>query len=336
MEKNTFGAGAWFVTFDVTASPSSEAADLLLQLLELPAPGLSAAVVQDLHVDAAALLISSGFLKPDGHEAAVVLDDLGAGPTTATWDPDTSSYRAFNAHEGWINVASDRLTRYSVDLPRVFSTLTAQLASFPGAVCREMIPGVVWDLGDRRLAGRAHRLPVWFARRLSFGQNWNLFNAAARAQPPAHDRLIVTSTPAAVLPELALPRHHFAALDRLVADLADLSISAGSLLSLLDGQLGATAAADLVVVGDGRHVQFYGRTFSFPKGDTQRRIIVKLYEYYLTGEKRVASAQIVTDLDLDPSTRMRDIFKRSPAWGALLDERNGMLGFCLKQDDPAA
>ncbi len=125
-------------------------------------------------------------------------------------------------------------------------------------------------------------------------------------------------------------------LDRLVADLSNLPISAGSLLSLLDAQLGAAAAADLVVIGDGRHVQLYGRTFSFSKGDTQRRIIVKLYEYYLKGETPVASAQIVTDLDLDPSTRMRDVFKRSPAWGALLSERNGMLGFCLKQDGPGA
>jgi len=321
---------------DVTSSPSSEAADLLLQLLELPAPGLSAAVVQDLHVEAAALLVAAGFLKPDGHEATVILHDLGAGSTTATWDPDTSSYRAFNAREGWINVASDRLTRYGVDLPRVFSALTAQVPYFPGAVCREIIPGVVWDLGDRRLAGRAHRLPVSFARRLSHGQNWTLFRDAARAQPPAHDRLIVTSTPAAALPELALPRYHFAALDRLVADLAGFSIFAGSLLSLLDGQSGASATADLRVIGDGRHVQLCGRTFSFPKGDTQRRIIVKLYEFYLKSEIRVASAQIVTDLDLDPSTRMRDVFKRSPSWGALLDERNGMLGFCLKQDAPAA
>ena len=48
-----------------------EARALLLTLLELPAPGLSAVAARELHPEAAALLRARGLLHPDGHEAAL-------------------------------------------------------------------------------------------------------------------------------------------------------------------------------------------------------------------------------------------------------------------------
>ena len=97
----------------------------------------------------------------------------------------------------------------------------------------------------------------------------------------------------------------------------------------MDGASMAVAGGELQVFGDGREVHLQGEVFSFPRGDTQRRVIMLLYDAYLKGETKVLSSRIVTELDLGPSTRLRDVFKRHPAWGRLLSEAAGMCGFCL-------
>ena len=88
----------------------------------------------------------------------------------------------------------------------------------------------------------------------------------------------------------------------------------------------------LVVIADGREVRLLGRIFRFPKGVDQRRIICLLYERYLRGQYWVSTDEIVAELDLRDGARIRDFFKKSPAWGHLLIERGGMCGFCLDAD----
>ena len=71
--------------------------------------------------------------------------------------------------------------------------------------------------------------------------------------------------------------------------------------------------------------------FRFPKGEQQRRIILALKSHYDSGEFWVSSARLIAELDLRPNARLRDFFKKSnpPAWGQLLIEKNGMVGFRL-------
>jgi len=318
-------------------SLGGEAIELLLQLLELPNPGLSAAMAQDLHREGAAALLSAKLLRPDGHELAVVLADSDdQAPRAVTWDPETCAYRVFADKEGWVVVPEDHLARYVADIPAIFMMLTARLQRLPGAAVREGAPGALWDLGGRRIPGRARLAPVWFARRLSHPGVWPRVKDAIRARPPEHQRIILTSTPAEQLPEPGLPRHVVLSLHDLLVGQADLRIAMESLAARLDDPPAGTGGTALEVIGDGREVRLHGELFRFPKGETQRRVIVKLYERYLAGEVRVLSSQIVADLDLDPSTRMRDLFKRSPAWGRLLAEKDSMLGFCLAASDLGA
>lgn len=85
--------------------------------------------------------------------------------------------------------------------------------------------------------------------------------------------------------------------------------------------------APILILGVGREVRFYGEVFRFPKGVEQRQIIVFLHERYQQGELWVSNEAILAELNLG-GTRVRDKFKKSPAWGRLLTERSGLIGFC--------
>ena len=79
---------------------------------------------------------------------------------------------------------------------------------------------------------------------------------------------------------------------------------------------------------DFRIVRALGQTFTF-KGDKQRRIIEYMYRRWLDGDDRVSVAEIIADLDLPAKTRIRDIFKKHPAWNVLLTEKEGSARFLV-------
>ncbi len=82
------------------------------------------------------------------------------------------------------------------------------------------------------------------------------------------------------------------------------------------------------IFADGREVWFDDKKFTFAKGEQQRRVIRYLHMLLQQGTRRVASVKMLEDLDMR-SRRVRDVFKDHPSWGKLLDERDGMCGFCL-------
>ena len=91
----------------------------------------------------------------------------------------------------------------------------------------------------------------------------------------------------------------------------------------------ASSGDGLEVFADGREVRLHGVKYEFPRGDMQRRVIMLLYTAYVDGEIKLPTARIVSELDFDPKTRMRDLFKGNRAWGRLLNEQGGICGFCL-------
>ena len=110
---------------------------------------------------------------------------------------------------------------------------------------------------------------------------------------------------------------------------AALKLDASLIAMRMDELPGAEVQGPFWVNADCREVHFYGTKFSFAKGLKQRDVVRVLHEYHLRGERQVSAAKIISDLDWDPKTRLRDIFKGHPAWGRLLNERSGMCGFCF-------
>jgi hypothetical protein len=307
-----------------------EALDLLLAVLELPTFALSATAVEELHPEAAAALQAAGLLHAEGHEESVPsAADHDDGPVSVTWCPDQGGYGIFTATAGWTAIPEQRLTRYVVRPEEVMARAAAGLRRAAGSIASCILPGTIWNLGEVQLPGRTHHVPLWFVRRLAHDGGWQQFTAAIRARPPAHQRLVLTSTSLDRLPGPLVPRHTVVSLHDIFAGQDDLRIAPEILADRLDGTSMAVAGGQLQVFGDGREVRFRGEVFSFPKGDTQRRVIMLLYDACLKGETKVPSSRIITELDLGPSTRLRDVFKRHPAWGRLLSEAAGMCGFCL-------
>ena len=54
-----------------------------------------------------------------------------------------------------------------------------------------------------------------------------------------------------------------------------------------------------------------------------------MYTKFLEGVFSVSTAEIVAELDLGENTRIRDLFRKNPAWEILLSERGGACKFNL-------
>jgi len=298
---------------------------------------LSAVTVNDLYPEAAAALQRVGLLHAEGHEVAAASpadhDDV---PTAAIWCPDRGAFGMFSAGAGWVPLSDMQLARYAVRIEHFLGRAIELHRRAPGATTTCIVPDLLWDLGDIRLPGRTHHVQLWFARRMAHPGVWQQIKGTARARPPARQRIILTSTRRDYLSEPALPRHMMLSLHDVLAGQDDVRIGPEVLAAYLDAVPTGAADGELAVIGDGREVHLRGEIYRFPKGDTQRRVIMHLYAAYLEGEMQVPTARIIADLDMDASTRLRDTFKRHPAWGKLLNEKAGLCGFCLEVTDQTA
>lgn len=281
--------------------------------------------------------MTAGLLAPAGHEAVdVSMADHDDIPVPLHRSSDGSGFGYFSPTAGWVKVADSRLIRYRVDPESLAALFGHQLGVAGRAQVLSMVPDHLWEVGTARIGRRAHRTPVLFGRRLADPAVWRRMKDALRARPSPHVRVLLTSTLPERLPE-DLPSGvrviwfpHV-----LVAD-AGLTVDAEILAARLDGIEPRVVSGPIEIIGDGREVRLYGKSFLFKKGVTQRRIIRFLYERYQNGELQMSTDEIVAELELRDGARIRDFFKKSPTWNKLLTERNGMCGFCLEPQEEAA
>lgn len=309
------------------------AVDLLLQILETPSAAVTAAAIETLGPGLAAPLIGAGLLKSAGHEAAAVsMSDHDDAPVALTWSADHRGYGYFSPTAGWVTVANDSLCRYRADMTAVIRAMMGEMQPARAPAPLLIVPELVWEVGDVRFGRQSHRTPVWFVRRLSDSSVAQQLIAAIRARPTPRSRVILTSTPSQRLPREAPVRH-------IVVPIQDVMRFAGGLAvdpGVVSARIWQTPAVDtdapISIIGDGHEVRFYGEVFSFPKGLKQRQIIMSLYERYQRGELWVSNDELAVKVDL-AGKRIRDTFKKNSAWGRLLAERGGMIGFCWPEQE---
>ena len=305
-----------------------EAWELLLELLELPAPALSGASAVEQYQREFTLLRSHGVLVPDGHEAAVA-SPLDGTPVSVFWDEERGGYGMFDAAAGRRQIEAERLARYRVAIPEMLDQLAAGLRRGVRPVVTEVLAGQVWDVGTALLPGRAHRASVWFARRLFDQQTSKQTIVLTRARPPEGARVLLTSTPPARLADAGWPGHVIVSLYDLQPKDSGLALDPAVLARRLGSTPSAPEHPDVQVYEEGRRVVLRGKSFRFPRGDKQRQVIVYLYEQLLLGREAVPWSEVIAELDLSESARLRDLFNRHPAFGALVQQKHGMCGFCL-------
>lgn len=309
------------------AALDRQAIEVLLSALEAPRPALSATALQSFPPQVGASLLTAGLIKPVGHEAiATSLADHDDVPVMLTWSADHRGFGYFSPAAGWISVPHAEIASYSVDVAGVVAALTAKMQFSPRSTPTVLIADRLWEIGKTRFGQRTHQTPIMFGRRLHDVGTWQCIRRSLDTRPSEQRRVILTSTRPDRLPE-APAGHVLISIHDVLGD--GFALDPAVIAARLDHLPLVDAGDPIVLIGDGKEVRFFGETFRFPKGVKQRQIIRHIHQRYRQGHRWTSTDEIVTTLDLRANARIRDFFKKSPAWNRLLTERDGMCGFCL-------
>jgi hypothetical protein len=309
------------------AALDRQAIDVLLSALEAPRPVLSAAALRSFPPQVGTQLLAAKLIKPNGHEpVATSLADHDDVPVALTWSAEHRGFGYFSPTAGWVDVPHADIASYSVDMAGVMAALTAKMHFSPRSAPMVLIADHLWEIGKTRFGRRPHQTPIMFGRRMHDVGTWQSVRRSLESRPSDQRRVILTSTCPDRLPEppagnVLISIQDFVG-DGLVFD-SDVIAARLDRLPLVD------TGDPIVLIGDGKEVRFFGETFRFPKGVKQRQIIRHIHERYRQGHRWTSTDEIITTLDLRANARIRDFFKKSPAWNHLLTERDGMCGFCL-------
>jgi hypothetical protein len=317
---------------DTPARLSREAIAVLLSALEAPQSALSAPALQSFSPHIGAQLLQAGLLKQEGHEAvATSFVDHDDSPVALTRSAQHGGFGYFSPAVGWVGVPHADITRYPVEIIRVMAALSGKMRLPTRTTPLALVAGHLWEIGRARFGQRTHQTPIMFGRRLFDARIWQAVRDILGARPSQQRRVILTSTRPDRLPEAPNGTVLISILD-VLGDWEGLALDPAVIAARLDC-LPLVDNDSIVLIGDGKEVRFFGETFRLPKGVLQRRIICYIHKRYVQGHRWTSTDAIVTDLELRPNARIRDFFKKSPAWNRLLTERDGMCGFCLGTDD---
>lgn len=304
----------------------ADAVDLLLTLMEAPEARLSGATLQDFYPDAGAALIHANALKADGHEPVITgmadHDDL---PVRVTWRIEVGGYAYFSPSAGWVKVESERLTRYRVDFDWFLGFVAVAVKITGSRRWQCLVPGILWDLGEAWIGKR--KATFFLGRRLSTSQTLDeVCDALTRrvGRPPG---LLLTTT-RRLARHVRIPGQHriVTLTDCLRSDNTGPRLDLEVIGGVYAGLRPQRAAQLIEANADFRIVRAKSETFVF-RGDKQRQVIEYMYERWLDGVERVSIAEMMDDLSFPIATRLRDLFKKHPAWEKLVKEEGGSAWF---------
>jgi hypothetical protein len=226
-------------------------------------------------------------------------------------------------------VHADEVTRrrYRLAFPWLLRAIAQQLDVPVATGPASLVPDLLWDLGDAWFGRR--KATVLFARRL--GQIDTLdpvCDALTRriGRPPG---ILLTSI-RQMSRHVTIPGQHrvLHLTDCLRGGVAGFAIDTDIINGVLSGIRPQGPAQLIEPSSDFRIVRALGQTFTF-KGDKQRTIVEYMYQKWLDGEDRVSTAEMIAELGLPARMRVRDNFKKHPAWDVLLTEKLGSCWFLV-------
>lgn len=325
--KNISGAGALSVTSRTDHRLDPAAAALLHRVIETPRGRVTGDALAD-HGDAGALLQSLGLIEPDGFETtAVSLADHDDSPVTVTRSPDQTGYGYFSSSSGWVTVPADRLGVFRVNFANLFKHALQRLDLPAHATPTQLLPDVLWEIGDARIGRRRQRVPIWFARRLSDRAVWAQVAEAARRRPTMQIRLLLTCTAASQLPELVLPGHVIVSVGDASEFGTGLTINPDILAAILDGPPPADIHERVHLSASGQQLVINGNVTINFKSAIQITIARRLVQGFKDGKR--FSARELLDHTQSSAKTLRQAFG-TQRWAELetyLKSQNGLWGF---------
>ncbi|PZR10405.1 MAG: hypothetical protein DI532_18280 [Azospirillum brasilense] len=260
---------------------SAEAVTLLLEVLDLEEPNLSGAVAE-LSPGPVAVLATRGLLARHGYEvASASLADHDDVPVALI--PATGGLAYFSPAIGLTGVPAERLTRYRVAFSPLFSAVGDELDWATGRSPRQLVDGLLWELGEARLGKRPARTPIWFARRLWEPAARRQVEAALSARPYPGDVVLLCSSRPARLQRISLPGAIVVAIRDVLAADSDLAVSPEILDARLRGVATAPSSEPLDLSPDGTRLRIRGGDLISFKSANQISAIRKLVDAYRAG-----------------------------------------------------
>ncbi len=305
-----------------------QALGLISTIADTPDAQISAQVLKTYHAAAGRQLLAAGLLVRAGDNAVTTsMVDHDDEPVPLIRSPEDGSHGYFSPNAGWMKVRPEQTALYRLDMPSLLSRLTTQfdLASRYGPI--NLIPDLLWEIGDVRLGRRVERVPVWFARRFSNEVVANQIADAARARPAPRMRIMLTTTPLRHL-KLHAASGQMVADVRDVVDFADgLAVHPDILAARLDGTHRPDPAEPLSLSPDGKQLIILGGAPISFKTEIQIKIIRRLVDGF-NANKRYSAEELLTEAG-SGSGSLRRTFG-SLKWAQLsphLKSTNGLWAF---------
>ncbi len=267
-------------------------------------------------------LIEAGLLaRTGGVAAAVSMSDHADEAVTLIPSPVDGVIGYFSPGSGWVTPSAGEAAVYRIRFDALFVALLADLDCSHVARPRELVRGLVWGVGMARIPGRAARVDVWIARRLSHPAGWQAFSDLTKARPSPGLRLVLSLTPDHGIPRQFTQGHEIVGVDAVLDHDAGLKIDpeilAARLAHLHDDE------DPISISADGAIVTVRGRRYRFT-GGKQRAIIRRLYAAWKAGSPECLTAEILENAGcgLKVNTLAKAFSKRDD-WRDFICEEGG-------------
>jgi hypothetical protein len=169
------------------------AVELLLSILESSAGTISAQALRLADPDAAAALLESGALVPEGYEPTVSsIDGHDDYPVSLEGAERGGGYRYFSATSGWIDVPANELRRYRLDVRTAMAAIMPSSLKLAPTRQMELIEKTLWSIGA--IGNKRLGLEILLARRLTDPKIRERVKVHLANHPTSRRRLLLTST----------------------------------------------------------------------------------------------------------------------------------------------
>lgn len=308
---------------DVRQDLTPAAVDLLLTIAEMPRAAIAGAILMDHYGAVAPALLERGLLAAGGHEPTTTsMADHDDVPVTVTWSPEHRAVGYFSPTAGWVVVPTDRLSTYVLAFDKLLPEMLAPLFASRHRSVVPLLPGLLWEVGEVQLPGRAKPVPLWVGRRFGDPNVWSQFAGLTHTRAAPGLRIVLSLTPGARIPAEILNGHAIISVKD-VARHADGLMIDPDLLAARVASGGRSTDALITVAAEGAAVTVRGKRYKFT-GSKQRAIIRQLYESWESGEPERLTTEVLEIAGYrDSVNTLGKAFSGNRDWKTFIGEGRG-------------
>ncbi len=298
-------------------------AKLIRTIAETPSGRISHSALMTYYPVQGDQLVKTGLLKPvQGERATTSLVDHDDEPVNLIWSAEHDGYGYFSPNAGWVEADADELVTFELQFEQLIalalSGLDCPLAIRPVA----LISGLLWDIGDCRLPGRAKKVPVWIARGLSSPEIWQEFKAKTQTRPSPGLRVVLSLGPETALPATPVSGHEIVAIESVANTGTGFLVDANMLAARVSLGTG-NDEAPVVMAADGGVITVRGKRYTF-RGPKQRAVIRHLFEAWNSGQPECLTAAVLEGAEYsDNVNTLEKAFSKREDWREFIEEKNG-------------